>query len=211
MTSLIACAIMGILGCIMKVFVAVFVSLALTACATAPTPTPRPSHWAVAVKPDANLYQVDKNLYRSEQLNQDDKAKIHELNIKTIINLRYFDRHDDQDVFADDKITLINAPLLAWKIRPTEIAQVLHRIETQQQQGSVLVHCHHGADRTGIVIAMYRIIYQGWTVDDAKQEMLQGDYGYHNVWKNLEYLLTDFHVTQVKSELARLRLANKKG
>ncbi len=43
---------------------------------------------------------------------------------------------------------------------------------------SVLIHCLHGQDRTGIVIAAYRIKYQGWSVEDAVKEM--NAYGFHN-------------------------------
>ena len=34
----------------------------------------------------------------------------------------------------------------------------------------VLVHCHHGVDRTGYIIALHRIINEGWTVDRALRE-----------------------------------------
>ena len=49
----------------------------------------------------------------------------------------------------------------------------------------VLVHCQHGADRTGTMCAMYRILREGWTVDDAIDEMKNGGFGYHSVWGNL--------------------------
>lgn len=45
--------------------------------------------------------------------------------------------------------------------------------------GDVLVHCLHGEDRTGMVIAAWRIIEEQWPVEKAKQEMF--DHGFHNV------------------------------
>ena len=36
------------------------------------------------------------------------------------------------------------------------------------------MHCYHGADRTGLVVAMYRVIYQGWSFDAARSEMIDG-------------------------------------
>lgn len=42
---------------------------------------------------------------------------------------------------------------------------------------SVLIHCLHGEDRTGIVIAAYRIKYQGWKLSDALTEMF--NLGFH--------------------------------
>jgi len=47
------------------------------------------------------------------------------------------------------------------------------------------LHCQHGADRTGLITALYRIVYQGWSKDQALEEMLQGGFGYHAVWGNI--------------------------
>jgi tyrosine-protein phosphatase SIW14 len=50
----------------------------------------------------------------------------------------------------------------------------------------VYVHCHRGSDRTGIVVAAYRIRYDGWTIQDTFEEMKR--YGHRNIllfwWKN---------------------------
>ena len=64
-----------------------------------------------------------------------------------------------------------------------------------------MVHCYHGADRTGIMVAMYRIIYHQWSIANAKEEMLQGPYGYHSIWKNLEALFTEKTVQEVREHL----------
>ncbi|MDO4896254.1 MAG: tyrosine-protein phosphatase [Moraxella sp.] len=185
----------------------IILSLTLTGCITATPTTPRPTHWANELKADANFYQVDTHLYRSEQPIFDDVPAIHAQAIKTIINLRHTKANDDTALFGDD-ITLIKEPLITWRIRPTDIARVLYLIEKHQKNGSVLVHCRHGADRTGIVIAMYRIIYQGTSIKDARDEMRHGDYGYHLIWKNLDNLLNDVAVAQVKAELNRLKTTN---
>jgi len=43
--------------------------------------------------------------------------------------------------------------------------------------GAVLVHCLHGQDRTGLAIAMYRVIKQGWTCTKAIEEAKSLGYG----------------------------------
>lgn len=190
----------------MKIFTIFTLTLALSACMTAPPITPRPDHWATELKADANFYQVDDKLYRSEQPIKDDVATIHHHNIKTIINLRQ-EQDDSSDLFGN-AITLISEPLITWRVRPSDIARVLYAIEKHQKTGAVLVHCRHGADRTGVVMAMYRVIYQGVSIDDARAEMKHGDYGYHLIWKNLDNLLSETNVAQVKGELDRLKRAN---
>lgn len=160
---------------------------------------------AKLVKQDANLYQVDDKLFRSEQLTADDQAVVELLGIKSIVNLRYFNRDENEKLFTDNGITLINRPLLTWRVKPEQIAQILWTIEQQQRQGAVLVHCYHGADRTGTVIGMYRIIYQGWTIVQTKQEMQNGGFGYHSIWKNLDRLFTEENVQKVRNALQKLR------
>ena len=65
------------------------------------------------------------------------------------------------------------------------MADILWQIKQHQKNGAVLVHCYHGADRTGLIVASYRVIYQHWDLNEAKREMQQGPYGYHSVWKIL--------------------------
>ena len=42
-----------------------------------------------------------------------------------------------------------------------------------------------GADRTGTMCALYRILRQDWKVEDAIAEMKDGGYGYHSIWFHL--------------------------
>ncbi|WP_411712908.1 protein-tyrosine phosphatase family protein [Neisseria wadsworthii] len=96
--------------------------------------------------------------------------------------------------------------MLTWYIKPKNIAETLYLIGASQQSGPVSVHCYHGADRTGLIVGRYRIIYQGWPVEAAKQEMQQGPYGYHSIWKNIDKLFTQEKVDEVKVHLNTLRM-----
>ncbi|MCW9717530.1 tyrosine-protein phosphatase [Avibacterium sp. 21-599] len=68
----------------------------------------------------------------------------------------------------------------------------MQALKTAQNNGrTVLVHCYHGADRTGIVLAMYRIIFENQTVEQARYEMKYGGYGHHPIWVNIDKLLNE--------------------
>jgi protein-tyrosine phosphatase len=41
----------------------------------------------------------------------------------------------------------------------------------------VFVHCRYGDDRTGMMIAAYRMAVEGWTPEEARQEMEK--FGFH--------------------------------
>jgi len=80
--------------------------------------------------------------------------------------------------------------LLTWRIKAPEIAQTLKIIREHQKQGAVLIHCYHGADRTGIMVAMYRIIYHNWTIEQAKKEYKEfflSDFPENKIQPNLQY------------------------
>ena len=191
-----------------RLFLCLLASDLPIACSSAPmdngSKVVQSERWATPVKHDANLYRIDDKLYRSEQPVAEDGEAIVKLGIQSVINLRFFDRNDDDHLKAHG-LTLLNRPLLSWSIKPKEIAEILYLIEKQQQNGAVLIHCYHGADRTGLIAGMYRIIYQGWSVEEAKAEMQHGPYGYHSIWKNIANLFTEEKVKQVKTQLEALR------
>ena len=193
----------------MRHFVSVILcSCFLAACSSPMTPqdiSTASARWATLVKQDANLYRIDDKLYRSEQPVAEDGELIEQLGIRSVINLRFFDRNDNETHLKGRNLMLLNRPLLTWKIKPKDIAQTLFLIEKQQKYGPVLVHCYHGADRTGLISGMYRIIYQGWSVEEARLEMQHGPYGYHSIWKNIENLFTEEKVQEVREHLERLR------
>lgn len=161
-------------------------------------------NWAVAVEKESNLYRLDRLFLRSEQLLPKDYVLLNQQGVKTIINLRFFDRNDDEKAFGTTDLTLINTPLMSWAITPKDVAKVLWQVEQAQQRGAVLVHCYHGADRTGLISAVYRIIYQGWSIAEAKREMIEGPYGFHAIWRNIENFLTEQNIQEVREALKEL-------
>ena len=115
------------------------------------------SQKATLIDEAKNFYRVDELLFCSAQLDGSYAAKLHELGIKSIVNLRNFSRGGDRRAFGD-QFWLANKPLQSWEIKPAQIADVLRTIRERQKEGAVLVHYYHGADRTGLVVAMYRVI-----------------------------------------------------
>ena len=179
------------------VFIIVLCSILLSCMSTPALPNnKRPLNWAQAIDPAANLYQVDHHLYRSQQPTLSDVALLQRLQIGTIINLRH--SQTDQDLSGIAPLTLIHVPMQTWAISSAEIAQALLQINRNRPQSGVLVHCQHGADRTGVVIAMYRIIYQHWTINAARDEMKHGGFGFHPIWINIDHFFEPQYIQQIK-------------
>lgn len=72
--------------------------------------TPNSSQKATLIDETKNFYRVDELLFRSAQLDGSDAAKLHELGIKSIVNLRHFSRGGDKRAFGD-QFWLANKPL----------------------------------------------------------------------------------------------------
>ena len=53
----------------------------------------------------------------------------------------------------------------------------------------IVVHCHQGSDRTGAVIAMYRIVFQKWAKEKALDEMENGGFGFHKRYSNIVHYI----------------------
>lgn len=144
----------------------------------------RPSVWAVPLERAGvpNLHKVSDSLYRSAQPTAEGMTNLVALGVKTVINLRRF--HDDKDEIGGLKLTPRHIPINTWDV---DVAQAREFLETVSNTNAapVLVHCLHGADRTGSMIAIYRVVKEGWTADEAVKELTEGGYNYHSVWKHL--------------------------
>jgi protein tyrosine/serine phosphatase len=90
----------------------------------------------------------------------------------------------------------------ALSITRDGIISALKLIKSAEGRGPVLVHCKHGADRTGVVIAMYRILYQGWTKEQAVDEMENGGYNFHSIFINIPNFIKNANIADYKRALA---------
>lgn len=119
-----------------------------------------------------NFYQVNSKVYRGAQPKRGGIEKLAGLGIKTVINLRDNDeraRIEGQDVKAAG-MSYYNIPLARWGQPNEEQVKQIFELITAPQNQPVFVHCRRGADRTGTVMAVYRIEYDGWTSKQAKAE-----------------------------------------
>jgi malate synthase len=88
----------------------------------------------------------------------------------------------------------------AWHPERKEVVKFL-QIVTDEKRYPILFHCQHGADRTGIMCALYRIAVQGWSREEAIQEMKEGGYGFHTIWVNLPTWLDELDIESIKKEV----------
>ena len=164
----------------------------------------RDANWAqpLAIDGIPNLNMVAPNLYRSGQPTAlGFKAIERKLHLKSDLNLR--ESQTDAGILTGTQIKTFNVPMNAIHITNDEIVAALKYIKIEQEHGPVLVHCLHGADRTGVVIAMYRIIYQGWSKQQAIDEMENGGFNFHSIFFNIPTFIKNVDVEAIKAALAK--------
>ena len=117
------------------------------------------------------------------------------MGIKTVVNLRSF--HGDGEEIAGTHLGYAQIDMKAWHPEKEDVILFLQIIHDPNRT-PVLVHCQHGADRTGVICAIYRIVKQGWTKDQAIQEMTAGGFGFHTFWRNLPSWISGLNVAEIE-------------
>jgi len=174
-------------------------------CAVAQQPAtaavPRPANWAepVALEGVPNLHRLTPTLYRSEQPTALGMQNLEKLGIRTVINLRAF--NDDLDEMRGTALRAVHVPVHTWHLETEDVVAVMRELR-RPENGPFLIHCQHGADRTGLMSAMYRMLEQNWTADAALAELVDGGYGYHSMWRNIRRYVRSVDVDALRAAIA---------
>ncbi len=123
--------------------------------------------------------QVNEIIYRGGYPKPEGYARLRALGIKTMINLsndtgkRY---EQEQKTAREYNINLVRIPLSVY-VWPEDdkVLTFLRTVLTPENQ-PVFVHCTSGRDRTGAMIAVYRVVVEGVSIKNAYKEALQ--YGF---------------------------------
>lgn len=145
-----------------------------------------------------NLYSINDLIYRSEQPSRKAFVELEDYGFKTVINFRRL--WSDDRKARDTNLKLVHLPMRTKKLTESEIVNALKEVNNAQKP--VLLHCWHGSDRTGVVVAAYRIIFENWTQEDAIAEFRHTDFGYHeNRYPHLINILENLDTEAIRKEL----------
>lgn len=115
-----------------------------------------------------NFGQVTVRLYRGAMPSPAALTNLVCLSVKSIIDLRIPDKHTAAEQSLARSLNLVhtNVPL-AGLGAPTheQVNKVLSLLESLP--GPVFLHCEHGCDRTGTIVACFRIRNDKWSNADA--------------------------------------------
>jgi protein tyrosine/serine phosphatase len=155
------------------------------------------SKWAQAIQLRGvpNLHKVSEDLYRGAQPSADGFRQLEKLGIRTVVNLRFVISDRDKIKGTGLDYEHINTTTLSTETR--DVIRFL-KIVTDKDRIPVFVHCHRGAERTGVMCAAYRVVVQGWTKEEAIAEMTEGGFASRTIKKNLLDYIRRINVMEMK-------------
>ena len=144
----------------------------------------------------ANFGIVSEELSRGAQPTREGFKRLREMGIKTVVNLR--SAHSDRDEIRGLDFYYASIPCRAWDIEEADLLKFL-RIVREPKYQPVFVHCQYGSDRTGTMVAAYRVVVQRWNADNALAELPK--YGFHEIWWELRHFVRGLDSKTVRAKL----------
>lgn len=143
-----------------------------------------------------NFYQVSSALYRGGQPSQTGFKKLKEMGVKTVVSLRVSvpDRHRLRGV----GMQYYQISFKPWHAEAEDILPFL-KIVTNPENQPVFVHCFHGSDRTGTMVALYQMVVHGYTARQSIEELPH--FGFHKLWLNLPRYLNRVDVADLRRQM----------
>ena len=147
-----------------------------------------------------NFHQVNEHIYRGGQPSDQAWPNLAHLGVKTVIDLRLEDEHPtalEAKAVEAAGMRYVNIPMHGI-IAPSDdqVAKVLALFDSAAE-GSVFVHCRRGADRTGTVVACYRMMHDGW--DNLKAFKEAKAYGMSWTQIGMKHYVLSFHPPTVRA------------
>jgi tyrosine-protein phosphatase SIW14 len=139
-----------------------------------------------------NFGRVTENLYRGAQPSPEGFSQLKKLGIGMVVNFRD-ERGEQQTEQRAAEALGMRYVVIGWNARkePTDaqVAEFLALVR-ENAQTKIFAHCHLGADRTGVMLATYRIAEDHWTAEQALAEMKA--FHLHFWLPHLKHYVSDF-------------------
>jgi protein tyrosine/serine phosphatase len=121
-----------------------------------------------------NFHQVYPFLYRGGEPSPQGVRKLHAMGIRTVIDLRAVTKKSRAERALAESLGMkyVQLPMSSEPPTKYQVDTFLAHADRARAGGPpVFLHCQHGSDRTGSMMGIYRVTRDGWTYDQAYQEM----------------------------------------
>jgi protein tyrosine/serine phosphatase len=177
---------------------------------------------------------VTAGIYRGGRPTAQDLLELKNLGVQTIVSLQggdyagnpvwgpfipLFEPGETPAELAEAKaaaealgLRYFNFPINSLKaISPSDALMISEILATMNEDNHqpLFVHCAKGVDRTGMIVALYRITYEGWSARDAYAEMVEK--GHNLLHRAFTYELDRFffkYARELESAGCEVKLTN---
>jgi tyrosine-protein phosphatase SIW14 len=115
----------------------------------------------------AKFHRVYDQIYRGAEPSPAGLRELKTLGIKTVVDLRDGQWEREKTEVTNLGMQYIHIPMNAHILPPPHAVQQALAVLSDNSKLPVFVHCAGGRDRTGMVIACYRIVHDHWTSQKA--------------------------------------------
>ena len=126
----------------------------------------------------ANLAEVTPHLLRGAQPQRGGLESLKNLGVDTVIDLRLTGADKEGKDARNLGMDFVTLPWHCLFPKDDATAKFLKYLRDHPDK-KIFVHCRYGDDRTGMMIAAYRMAVEGWTAEEARSEM--NAFGFHKV------------------------------
>ena len=116
-----------------------------------------------------NFGEVTPTLYRGGLLSGEGLKAIKKLGVNVVVDTHADSKHEKGEVEALGMKYVAIPWHCPWP--KDEVFAKFLRVVHENKGKKIFVHCRLGDDRTGMMVAAYRMAEEGWTADEAMIEM----------------------------------------
>ncbi len=181
-TSIIAAVLIGITCSFTGLFPAALADNAPLAA------THSPEHIQGNLPGLSNMGRVTPGIYRGAQPEKEGYATLKKMGVRTVINLRT--SMSEKKAVEAAGMRSIEVPIeMSRDGLKAKVDRVVALMAAPVNQ-PVFVHCRQGRDRTGIVVAAYRMKMEGWSLAEAEAEM--ESFGFNHIWVHFRRFIREY-------------------
>lgn len=152
--------------------------------------------WAAEVEAPGvpNFHEVNGHVFRGGQPVDAGWNSLAHLGIKLVVDLRPASEHPiaaEQRAVEAAGMKYVNVPMRGLGAPLADVVSKVLALMLTERNGPVFVHCRRGSDRTGTVVACYRILHDHWENQKALEEARS--YGMYRLERGMMHFIQNFN------------------
>lgn len=146
-----------------------------------------------------NFAKISDALWRGAQPTAEGFKALEKMGLRTVVSFR--SQHDDFELLQGTRLKYLRIESHAGHPEDEDIVQFLKVIQNPANH-PVFIHCAQGRDRTGVNAAAYRMVLQGWSAEEAIQELKA--FRFNKIWITVPRYIRKLNPEQMKNRVDQL-------